>query len=74
MKRLRSINPGMNQANNDEKAVNNRSIRMGEYTATMLHTQQKIPPKSIGLKRYIAPVMNVGIPYNMRKYENTYSP
>lgn len=57
------IKPGINQAKNADAAINSKSVSGGVYTATMLHTQHRIPPKIIGLNFMIPPEMNVGIPY-----------
>jgi uncharacterized iron-regulated protein len=52
----------MNQAIIADKAVNKRSILIAVYTVITLHTQQKIPPQSMGLNLQAAPVIKVGKP------------
>src|SRR5688572_2295714 len=56
-----------------DAAVSNRSILICVYTATIQQTQQKIPPHNIGLNLHAAPVINVGIPYNIKNRGPTYS-
>lgn len=57
------MSPGTNQAKKADAAINSKSVSGGVYTAAILLTQHKTPPKIIGLNFMIPPEMNVGIPY-----------